>query len=118
MITKEGRFIFDYDTVDAVLDKLLEVEIDEHTVSKKSMDAIADLLDLENRNSEEELRAIRNAVVSRIAAIEKEKAGLAEDGSEIPGQKVNYEELWKYSNKISGITAVIDHYKWIKGFPV
>ena len=118
MITKEGRFVFDYDTVDNCLDELLQVEIGKVFVSNEAVEKIAELLHLEDCETEESLRAIRNAVVVRIAAIEKAKANLDENGNEIPGKKVNYDEMMKYSNKISGITSVIDSYLWKKGFPV
>ena len=118
MITRENGYIFDYDTVDGCLNDLLNIEIGRTFVSPEAATKIAELLDLENRNSEEELRAIRNAVVVRISAIEKKMANLDENGDRIPGKEVNYDEMMKYSNKISGITAVIDHYKWKKGFEV
>lgn len=118
MITREGRFVFDYDTVDNCFDDLINVEIGTMFVSKDAMEKISDLLHLEDATTEEELRAIRNAVVVRISALEKKMANLDEDGNEIPGKKVNYDEMMKYSNKISGITAVIDDVLWRKGFNV
>lgn len=105
-ITREGRFVFDYDRVDAVLYDLMEVPIDRYTVSKLSMDKIRQLLKLDEIETEEGLRAVRNAVVRRLHSMEDE---IGED---------NVSDLWDLHTKISGITAVIDNELWKRGFPV
>lgn len=105
-ITREGRFVFDYDRVDAVIYDLLEVPIDRFTVSKNSMDKIRTLLDLENIEDEEGLRAVRNAVVRRLGKMQDE---IGED---------NFNDLWHLQTQISGITAVIDNELWKRGYPV
>ena len=105
-ITREGRFVFDYDRVDAVLMDLVEVEIGKFTVSKKSCERIRELLGLADLNTEEELRAVRNAVVRRMNSFRDE---IGED---------NIKDLWELQTQISGITAVIDNELWNKGFPV
>lgn len=105
-ITREGRFVFDYDRVDAVLMDLVEVEIGRFTVSKESCERIRKLLGLADLNTEEELRAVRNAVVRRMNSFRDE---IGED---------NIKDLWELQTQISGITAVIDNELWNKGFPV
>ena len=105
-ITREGRFVFDYDRVDAVIYDLLEVPIDRFTVSKNSMDKISQLLDLDSVDTEEGLRAIRNAVVRRLGSMKNE---IGED---------NIKELFHLSTQISGITAVIDNELWKRGYEV
>ena len=110
---ENGR-VFDYDTVRESFNELVAVEIGEHTVSKESMDRITDILNLENRTVEE-LRAIRNAVVVEFGKKKREEANIGEDGYEIPGKKVDYDKMMYWSTKISGITAVIDHYLWKLG---
>ena len=105
-ITREGRFVFDYDRVDAVLYDLLDVEVGRHTISRDSMDKVRQLLDLDSVDTEEGLRAIRNAVVRRLGSMRDE---IGED---------DYEEQFHLSTQISGITAVIDNELWKKGFPV
>ena len=77
-LTREGRFVFDYDRVDAVLPELMDVSIDRFTVSKNSEDKIRTLLDLENLDTEEELRAVRNAVVRRLSDMQ-DKLGEVND---------------------------------------
>ena len=105
-ITREGRFVFDYDRVDAVLQDLLDVEIGKHTVSQESFEKIRSLLGLADLNTEEELRAVRNAVVRRISSIKDE---IGED---------NFKDIMALQTQISGIVAVIDNELWTKGFPV
>ena len=110
----ENNRVFDFDTVNENLDRLTNVEIGRVFVSKESAKEISEVLGLDGKN-EEELRAIRNAVVVTLHKIELKEAGLSEDGDEIPGVKVNYERMMFWSNKISGITAVIDEYLWKVG---
>jgi len=105
-ITREGRFVFDYDRVDAVLQELLDVEIGRYTVSQESFEKIRSLLGLADLNTEEELRAVRNAVVRRMNSIQDE---IGED---------NFKDIMALQTQISGITAVIDNELWTKGFPV
>lgn len=105
-ITREGRFVFDYDRVDAVLQDLLDVEIGRYTVSQESFEKIRSLLGLADLNTEEELRAVRNAVVRRMNSIQDE---IGED---------NFKDIMALQTQISGITAVIDNELWTKGFPV
>lgn len=105
-ITREGRFVFDYDRVDAVLQELLDVEIGRYTVSQESFEKIRSLLGLADLNTEEELRAVRNTVVRRMNSIQDE---IGED---------NFKDIMALQTQISGITAVIDNELWTKGFPV
>jgi hypothetical protein len=105
-ITREGRFVFDYDRVDAVLQELLDVEIGRYTVSQESFEKIRSLLGLADLNTEEELRAVRNAVVRRMNSVQDE---IGED---------NFKDIMALQTQISGITAVIDNELWHKGFPV
>jgi len=105
-ITREGRFVFDYDRVDAVLQDLLDVEVGRHTISKEGVDKVRQLLKLDEIETEEGLRATRNAVVRRLNSIRDE---IGED---------NYEEQYNLSTQISGITAVIDNELWKRGFEV
>jgi hypothetical protein len=105
-ITREGRFVFDYDRVDNVLQDLLDVEVGRHTISKDSMDKVRQLLKLDEIDAEEGLRAVRNAVVRRMSSIRDE---IGED---------NIEDLWDLQTQISGITAVIDNELWKRGFEV
>ena len=105
-LTREGRFVFDYDRVDAVLPELMDVSIDRFTVSKNSEDKIRTLLDLENLDTEEELRAVRNAVVRRLSDMQDR---LGEN---------NFDAVWHLQTQISGITAVIDNELWKRGYPV
>ena len=117
-ITKNERgYKFDFDAVNEHFDELAAVEIGRYTVSRESMDKIEKILDLENQD-EEHLRAIRNAVVSVFHDKEMKEANLTEDGEEIPGKKVDYDKMMFWSNKISGITAVIDNVLWTKGYGV
>ena len=97
-MTQNGRFWFDYERVDAVFDQLMEVPIDEFTVSNESMNKIRELLKLDEVSKELELRAIRNAIVDRIHdLIEKDDS--------------NWKKL---STQMSGLTAVIDNELWKK----
>lgn len=106
-LTQEGRFWFDYDRVDAVLDELMKVPIDRYTVSKSSMDKIKDLLKLDELNEEIELRAVRNAVVDRLY-----------NKMEECDSKNDIDSSFDIHLHISGITAVIDNELWKRGFPV
>lgn len=110
MITREDGFVFDYDTVDKNFDKISKLEIGRTFVSPEDVETIEEMFELEKKTVEE-LRAIRNAVVRRIHVVEMKAANLTEDGEEIPGTKVNYDAMITWSNRMSGITAVID--KWI-----
>ena len=97
-MTQVGRFWFDYERVDAVLDELMEVSIDEFTISNESMQKVRDLLKLDEVTGELELRAIRNAIVDRLHdMIEKDDSN------------------WrKINTQMSGLTAVIDNELWNK----
>lgn len=95
-MTQIGRFWFDYERVDAVLDELIEVPIDTFTVSKESMDKIRSLLKLDELFDEIELRAVRNAVVDRLHDLTEK----------------NEADWRKYHLAMSGITAVIDNELW------
>ena len=111
MITEKKGFKFDYDVVDNCFEELINVEIGKIFVSEESAEKIEKLLHLKDKARDiEGLRAIRNAVVDRISTLEKKMANLDEHGERIPGKEINYDEMMKYSNKISGITAVIDKY--------
>jgi hypothetical protein len=105
-ITREGRFVFDYDRVDAVLQDLLDVEVGRHTISRDSMDKVRQLLKLDEIETEEGLRAVRNAIVRRLNSVRDE---IGED---------NIEEQWNLQTQISGLVAVIDNELWKRGFPV
>lgn len=108
---------FDFDTVNRVFDELSEVEIGRYTVSPESMRKIEKILDLDSKD-EDGLRAVRNAVVVLFGKKEREEANIGEDGYAIPGKKVDYDRMMFWSNKISGITAVIDEFLWKKGYGV
>ena len=117
-ITKENGYPFDYDRVNSVFNDLVNVEIGRYTVSQESFEKIRSLLGLADLDTEEELRAVRNAVVRIFGKKEREDANIGEDGYEIPGKKVDYDKMMYWSTKISGITSVIDNELWTKGFPV
>lgn len=106
-MTKVGRFWFDYDRVDEVLEELMEVPVDRFTVSKNSEDKIRTLLGLDELEGEMELRAVRNAVVDRIGEMINEAAEV--DDTEV---------MFSCQQQISGITAVIDNELWKRGYEV
>jgi len=117
-ITRNDKgYVFDYDTVNEVFDKLASIEIGRVFVSEASAKKIEEVLDL-NSKDEIELRAVRNAVVVLFGKKEREEANIGEDGYEIPGKKIDYEKMMYWSTKISGITSVIDRVLWNKGFGV
>lgn len=98
MITREGRFVFDYDTVNGCIKDLLKVEIGKVFVSEESVHRIEELLNLKDKKTEEELRAVRNAVVDVI--------------HDLSVKTEDRDLQWDYGTKISGITAVIDNWMW------
>ena len=103
MIIWEDGFVFDYEAVDSVFEDLKKLRIDDFFVSNTDMKKVSELLNLENRKTEKELRAVRNAFV-------KKWSDFIED--------LPYEEFKKYRNTLSGVTAVIDDYLWKRGFEV
>lgn len=78
--------------------KVLDVEIDKFFVSEEAIEEIKSILNLEEKTAEE-LTAIRNTMVRTIND-EFIDPAIADN---------DYKEYDKYSTKLSGITAVIDH---------
>lgn len=66
--------------------------------SQKEMDKIAEVLKLDNDKPEEWYRKLRNAVVEFY--------------------HVRIDSNFKYMYSMQSVTAVIDHYKVMKGYPV
>lgn len=102
-ITYIKGYAFDYDTVKPVFEEIKNLEIPNFFVPDDVANKIRELFDLDNKKTETELRAVRNAFVD-----------LWSDFSE----NFTIEEFKKYRNHLSGITTVIDNELWKKGYSV
>ena len=83
-----------------VIDRVLEVEIEEVFVSAKAVREVRAILELDDKTIDE-MRAIRNTIVRTIADMEQK----AIDNND----KKLFSEL---ATKMSGITCVIDNIIW------
>lgn len=91
---------------DSMINALMEIPVETFTVSKSSIEAFKDMLNLSEETSNEDLQAIRNGVVF---AFSTKSSILREE------QNPRY---WDVQKTMSAITAVIDDMKWKRGMAV
>lgn len=110
MTTRDG-FNFDFETVNPeAVEKLLKTPgVDSFTISNEGMDYVGKVLGLDRKDlSEEEIRAIRNAVVEELYG---KSNNLAESGAP-------FKEVMAVRDVASAVVAVIDHELFRRGYPV
>ena len=108
IIRDENNRPFCFAEVAMHITDLLEVKIDRFTVSEESQAKIVEILNLKNACTEDALRGIRNAVVvilSQMAEFVCNTEGFTFKAIEI-------------NRSLSGITAVIDHELFSRGYEV
>ncbi len=84
------------------LEQLSNMKIDKHFISAADIEKVTDILDLDNLNTEEDLRAVRNSVVRYFM-----------DESDTSS---DYDLYSQRQTTMSGIVAVIDSKLFEKGY--